>query len=57
MQKLLLSTQMVWVISMKTLNNTIQIKNEEDWLCLMIRFLMCLATKYLVQKYLLEEEN
>ena len=28
-QKLLLSTQMIWMIFIKTLKNTIQIKNEK----------------------------
>ena len=44
-QKLLLNTQMIWRIFIKVLKDTIQIKNENYWLHLMIWLLICLAIK------------
>ena len=47
-QKRLLSTQMIWMIFITTLKNTIQIKNEKYWLYLMIWLLIRLIIKNIV---------
>ena len=45
--KLLLNTQMIWMISIKILNNAMQIRNEKYKLLLMIWLLLCLVIKNL----------
>ena len=47
--KLLLNSQMKWMIFVKILKNTIQIKNEKYWSYLMIWLLICLVIKKLIQ--------
>ena len=48
-QKLLLKTQIIWTIFIKTLRNIIQIKSKKYWLHLMIWLLICLVIKKLIQ--------
>ena len=48
-QKLLLKTQMIWTIFIKTLRNIIQIKSKKYWLHLMIWLLICLVIKKINQ--------
>ena len=43
----LLSTQMIWILFIKILKNTIRIKNEKYWLYLMVWLLVCLNNKKL----------
>ena len=45
--KVLLSTQMIWILFIKILKNTIGIKNEKYWLYLMVWLLVCLNNKKL----------
>ena len=47
--KLLSSTWMIWMISIKILKNTIQIK--EYWSYLMICLLICLVIENIIHKY------
>ena len=54
-QKLLLNTQMIWMIFKEILKNAIQIKNEKYWLYLMIWLLMCLVN--LTQSYFAVPKN
>ena len=46
-QKILLNIQMIWVIFMKTLKNTVQIKSKKYWSYLKIWLLKCLVIKNL----------
>ena len=47
--KVLLTTQIILMIFMKMLTNTIQIRNAKYWSFLMIWLLMCLEIKKLIQ--------
>ena len=41
--KLFFNTRMIWMIFIKILKNTIQVKNKKHWLHLMIWLLICLV--------------
>ena len=47
--KILLNTQMIWMICIKILKNTIPIKNKNYWSHLIISLLICLVIKKLIQ--------